>query len=169
MKIAATTTAFPPYYFTQNEVLTALKTYWDKGLENAAVLERLHSRTGVDGRYFCRPLEQYYALDTWGKTNDVWIETAETLGEQAIRTLLRETGLPPEKIGTIIFVSVTGIACPSIEITGMTRVVAPVTKASRARFASSRLNFRSSNASPSVAIKSISVVRVTPRKISWSA
>jgi alkylresorcinol/alkylpyrone synthase len=115
MKIIATTTAFPPYYFTQDEVLTALKTYWDKGLENAAVLERLHSRTGVEGRYFCRPLQEYYALDTWGKTNDVWIETAEMLGEQAISALLRETGLPPEKIGTIFSVSVTGIACPSIE------------------------------------------------------
>jgi alkylresorcinol/alkylpyrone synthase len=115
MKIVATTTAFPPYYFTQDEVLTALKTYWDKGLENAAVLERLHSRTGVEGRYFCRPLQEYYALDTWGKTNDVWIETAEMLGQQALAALLDETGLEPEKIGTIISVSVTGIACPSIE------------------------------------------------------
>jgi alkylresorcinol/alkylpyrone synthase len=115
MKIVATTTAFPPYYFTQDEVLAALKTYWDKGMENAAVLERLHSRTGVEGRYFCRPLAEYYALDTWGKTNDVWIETALMLGERAISTLLRESGMPAEKIGTIISVSVTGIACPSIE------------------------------------------------------
>ena len=115
MKIVATTTAFPPYYFYQDEVLTALKTYWDKGLENAAVLERLHSRTGVEGRYFCRPLAEYYALDTWGKTNDVWIETALSLGERAIGTLLAESKLPPEKIGTIISVSVTGIACPSID------------------------------------------------------
>src|ERR1700735_1212111 len=115
MKIVATTTAFPPYYFSQDEVLTALKTYWDKGMENAAVLERLHSRTGVEGRYFSLPLGDYYALDTWGKTNDVWIRTAENLGEQAIGTLLRESGLPPEKIGDIFFVSVTGIACPSID------------------------------------------------------
>lgn len=115
MRIVATTMAFPPYYFSQDEVLAALKTYWDKGMENAAVLERLHSRTGVEGRYFCRPLAEYYTLDTWGKTNDVWIETAEKLGAEAISGLLRETGLAPEKIGTIISVSVTGIACPSIE------------------------------------------------------
>ena len=107
--------AFPPYYFLQDEVLAALKTYWDKGMENAAVLERLHSRTGVEGRYFCRPLAEYYQLDTWGKTNDVWIETAEMLGEKAICTLLRESKLAPERIGTIFSVSVTGIACPSIE------------------------------------------------------
>jgi alkylresorcinol/alkylpyrone synthase len=115
MKIAATAMAFPPYYFSQDEVLAALKTYWDKGMENAAVLERLHSRTGVEGRYFCRPLAEYYQLDTWGKTNDVWIETAEMLGEKALCTLLRESGLAPEKIGTIFSVSVTGVACPSIE------------------------------------------------------
>jgi alkylresorcinol/alkylpyrone synthase len=115
MKIASTTMVFPPYYFSQDEVLTALKTYWDKGMENIEVLERLHSRTGVEGRYFCRPLKDYYALDTWGKTNDVWIETAEKLSEEAICKLLTETGLAPEKIGTIFSASITGIACPSIE------------------------------------------------------
>jgi alkylresorcinol/alkylpyrone synthase len=125
MKIVATTMAFPPYYFSQDEVLTALKTYWDKGMENAAVLERLHSRTGVEGRYFCLPLADYYPLDTWGKTNDVWIRTAEELGEQAICTLLRETGLPPDRIGTIIFVSITGIACPSIDARLMNKMKMP--------------------------------------------
>jgi len=125
MRIAATTMAFPPYYFSQEEVLTALKTYWDKGMENAAVLERLHSRTGVEGRYFCRPLERYYELDTWGKTNDVWIEMAETLGEKALCALIRESGLPPEKIGSIFSVSVTGVACPSIEARLMNKLKLP--------------------------------------------
>ena len=125
MKILNTATAYPPYYFTQREVVDALRTYWDKGMDNSAVLERLHSRTGVEGRYFCRPLQEYYALDTWGKTNDVWIETAERLGEQAITALLNETKLPPERIGTIISVSVTGIACPSIEARLMNKLKLP--------------------------------------------
>ncbi len=107
--------AFPPHYFRQDEVVAALKSYWSEGMENPAVLERLHGRTGVEGRYFSRPLDEYNALDTWGKTNDVWIETAVRLGEEAIGGLLRETGLPPEKIGTIFSVSVTGIACPTVE------------------------------------------------------
>ncbi len=107
--------AFPPHYFRQDEVVAALKSYWDEGMENPAVLERLHGRTGVDGRYFSRPLEEYKALDTWGKTNDVWIETAVRLAGEAVAGLLAETGLPPEKIGTIISVSVTGVACPTVE------------------------------------------------------
>ncbi len=118
--------AFPPHYFGQDEVLAALKSYWDKGMENAAVLERLHARTGVEGRYFSRRLEEYQALDTWGKTNDVWIETAVRLGEEAIGGLLAETGLPPEKIGTIFSVSVTGIGCPSVEARLINRMKLPV-------------------------------------------
>ena len=47
MQIISTSTAFPPHYFPQEEVVEALTTQWEKGLENAAVIERLHSRTGV--------------------------------------------------------------------------------------------------------------------------
>ena len=115
MRIASTATAYPPYYFTQRQVVDALKTYWDKGMENSAVLERLHSRTGVEGRYFSRPLEQYYALDTWGKTNNVWIETAECLGERAINSVLTQCGVPRDQLGALFFVSVTGVASPSID------------------------------------------------------
>jgi alkylresorcinol/alkylpyrone synthase len=115
MRIAATATAFPPHYFTQAEVVDALKTYWDKGMENAAVIDRLHSRTGVEGRYFARPLVQYYGLDTWGKSNNVWIEVAMALGEQAIDCVLKQTGVARSQVGALFFVSVTGVASPSVD------------------------------------------------------
>ena len=115
MQIIATATAFPPHYFPQDDVVEALKTQWEQGLENAAVLERLHSRTGVKGRYFSLPLEQYPPLDTWGKTNDVWIETAERLGEQAMQCVLNKAGVDRQQIGALFFVSVTGVSSPSVD------------------------------------------------------
>jgi alkylresorcinol/alkylpyrone synthase len=119
MQIVTTAAAYPPYYFSQQEVLEALKAYWEKDLEkmavDVAVLERLHSRTGVRGRYFSRPLEAYIGLDTWGKSNDVWIETAERLGEQAIALVLGKAGIGPQQIDSLFFVSVTGISSPSID------------------------------------------------------
>jgi len=115
MKILNTATAYPPYYFTQREVVDALRTYWDKGMDNSAVLERLHFRTGVDGRYFSRPLVEYYALDTWGKANNVWIETALDLGEKAIDCVLKTAGVGRDQIGAFFFVTVTGVASPSID------------------------------------------------------
>ena len=95
--------------------MEALKGQWEQGLENAAVLERLHSRTGVAGRYFSLPLEQYPPLDTWGKTNNVWIETAERLGAQAIECVLSKAGVDRKQIAALFFVSVTGVSSPSVD------------------------------------------------------
>lgn len=115
MHILSTATAFPPHYYTQREVVDALLAYWGGDAKIGAVLERLHARTGVDGRYFSRRLEEYHALDTWGKTNHVWMEVAEQLGERAIGCALQQAGLERERIGAIFFVSVTGVASPSID------------------------------------------------------
>src|SRR5580692_8784725 len=115
MQIITTATAFPPHYFLQETVTEALRGQWEQGMENTAVLERLHSRTGVAGRYFSLPLEQYPPLDTWGKTNDVWIETAEHLGEQAINCVLAKAGVDRKQIGALFFVSVTGVSSPSVD------------------------------------------------------
>jgi alkylresorcinol/alkylpyrone synthase len=115
MRIVSTATAYPPHYFLQGEVVEALKTYWEKGMDNAAVLERLHSRTGVEGRYFVRPLDAYYALDTWGKNNAVWTEVAEELGAKAIECALNQARIGRDQVGALFFVSVTGIASPSID------------------------------------------------------
>ena len=115
MQIVSTATAFPPHYFLQEEVVEALKTQWDKGLENSAVLERLHYRTGVSGRYFSLPLDDYPPLNTWGKANDVWIQTAERLGEQAIDCVLKKAGVARDQVGALFFVSVTGVSSPSVD------------------------------------------------------
>ncbi|HEX3435595.1 MAG TPA: type III polyketide synthase, partial [Pseudacidobacterium sp.] len=115
MRILSTATAYPPYYFTQQQVVTALQEYWGSDTDKGRILERLHLRTGVDGRYFSRKLEEYRDLDTWGKTNDVWIEVAEELGERAIDCALKIAGITREQINSIFFVSVTGIASPSID------------------------------------------------------
>jgi alkylresorcinol/alkylpyrone synthase len=115
MHILSTSTAYPPNYYSQREVVDALLAFWGGDRQIAAVLERLHLRTGVDGRHFARRLDEYAALDTWGKVNNVWIEVAEELGERAIDCALRHAGLRREQIGAIFFVTVTGVASPSID------------------------------------------------------
>jgi alkylresorcinol/alkylpyrone synthase len=115
MHILATSTAFPPHYYSQREVVDALLAFWGDDAQTGAVLERLHTRTGVDGRYFSRPLNEYRALDTWGKLNDVWIEVAQQLGERALDCILKQAGYRRDQIGAIFFVTVTGVASPSID------------------------------------------------------
>jgi alkylresorcinol/alkylpyrone synthase len=114
MRILTTSTAYPPYYYSQPEIAAELRRHWQQEID-ISVLERLHSRTGVEGRYFSRPLGDYDQLDTWGKTNNVWIETALDLGEKAIECLLAESGVDRRQLGALYFVSVTGLCSPSID------------------------------------------------------
>ncbi len=54
-------------------------------------------------------------MKTWGEANDYWIQASLELGTKAICQAINRTGVHPDDIGAFIFVSVTGIASPSIE------------------------------------------------------
>jgi alkylresorcinol/alkylpyrone synthase len=61
------------------------------------------------------PLEAYANVNSWGKANDIWIEAAQTLGRDAICRAITPAGLMPHDIDALFFVSVTGVASPSID------------------------------------------------------
>jgi len=84
-------------------------------LEIPAVMNRLHSNSGVDYRHIMFPIEDLGTLEGFGPTNDLWIKGAIDLGQQAIRKALDQVGLTPSDISAIFFTSVTGVACPSID------------------------------------------------------
>jgi len=115
MNIVGAASAVPKHYYKQNELGAALKWYWGDRIENPRLVELLHANVGVDGRYLALPMESYPPLDTWGKANRVWIETAEELGSQAICRALTRAGLGVHDIGALFFVSITGISSPSID------------------------------------------------------
>lgn len=115
MKIASVASAFPKHYYPQKFLLEQLQEYWGDRLRNPQMLARLHRNVTVEGRYLAIPYEKYYELDTWGKANDVWIEVAQELGEQALCRALYRAGIEPSQLGGLIFTSVTGISSPSID------------------------------------------------------
>src|SRR5436305_2569010 len=89
------------------------------------MLARLHRNVAVEGRHLAIPPEQYFELDTWGKANDIWIEVAQELGEQALCRALHHAGLAPSDLGALFFVSVTGISSPSIDALLINRMGLP--------------------------------------------
>lgn len=115
MKIAGVAGAFPKHYFSQEVLVAALKHYWGERLPKPEVLDRLHSRVDVRGRYMSLPLERYETLATWGEANTAWIETAVEIGEQAIQSAVDRTNLTARDINALFVVSVTGIASPSLD------------------------------------------------------
>jgi alkylresorcinol/alkylpyrone synthase len=126
MRISGVATAYPKYCFTQREVAEALKSQWDDKVPNPGVLSRMMLRVGVDQRHFVLPLDGYLPMDTWGKANNEWMKAAEDLAEESLLKAVALAGLTLANIGAIFFVSVTGIASPSIEARLMNRIKLPL-------------------------------------------
>ncbi len=126
MRISGVATAYPKYCFTQREVAEALKSQWDDKVPNPGILSRMMSRVGVDQRHFVLPLDGYLPMDTWGKANNEWIRAAEELAEKALLRAVEAAGLTLDNIGALFFVSVTGVASPSIEARLINRVKLPL-------------------------------------------
>src|SRR5262245_41241955 len=122
MKIVSAASAFPKHYYRQDVLLAGFKSVWGPQLENPKMLDQLHAAARVDGRHTALPMEAYYNLTDWGKANDFWIEAAQDLGEQAIRCALARAGLEAGDVGALFFVSVTGIASPSIDARLINRI-----------------------------------------------
>jgi alkylresorcinol/alkylpyrone synthase len=125
MRIAGAGSAFPKHYYPQAVLLAALREYWRGQIENPRMLDQLHAHAGVDGRHLVLPLERYYDLKNFGEFNRVWIEAAQELGEHAIRCAMSRAGLELSQIGALFFVSVTGIASPSIDARLINRMKLP--------------------------------------------
>jgi alkylresorcinol/alkylpyrone synthase len=115
MRIAAVASAFPKHYYSQEVLVGALQKYFGEKLANPQRLERIYSHMAVEGRYLTLPLSAYYEIASWGEANDAFIETAGVLGQESLCRALTRAGLGAGEIDTLIVVSVTGIASPSLD------------------------------------------------------
>jgi alkylresorcinol/alkylpyrone synthase len=125
LKIAAVGKALPPHYYDQETLLAALLERWADRYHNLERLERLHKNLLVGGRHLALPLAEYANLTTWGKANDAWIQVAQEVGEAAILDALAKAGLSPADVDALFFVTVTGVATPSIDARLMNRLELP--------------------------------------------
>jgi alkylresorcinol/alkylpyrone synthase len=125
MKIASAASAFPKHYYSQKFLLEQLQEYWGDQLKNPLLLARLHRNVAVEGRHLAIPTEKYYEITTWGQANDIWIQVAQELGEQALCRALHHAGLDSSALGALFFTSVTGISSPSIDALLINRMGLP--------------------------------------------
>ncbi len=107
--------ALPPHYADQEQLIAAFREHWSKQHYNLDRLEDLHRAVGVGGRHLAVPLEEYEALESFQARNDAWTRVAVELGEQAVRDATGAAGLDPKDLSHIFFVTVTGLATPSID------------------------------------------------------
>jgi alkylresorcinol/alkylpyrone synthase len=114
-QISAVGLGLPSNYVEQEVLTQALSEYWTRKYGNARRLDEFHRAVRVRGRHLALPMTEYPALDTFAKTNQAWITAAAQVGEAAIRSALDRAGLEPSDVDHLFFVTVTGIATPSID------------------------------------------------------
>ena len=114
-RILAAAQALPPHYVDQETLLAAFRALWGQKHYNLDRLEQLHRAVRVGGRNLALPLEQYAGLESFADRNTAWIGAAVEVGEDAVRKALRKAEVAPEQVDHLFFVTVTGIATPSID------------------------------------------------------
>ena len=115
MRIAAVGAAFPPHFYGQEELLAAFREHWGTRYFNLARLEQLHRNVRVGGRHLALPMAEYPKLSGFGAANDAWIRVATEVGAAAVEDALARAGLGVADVDALFFVTVTGIATPSID------------------------------------------------------
>ncbi|MDX1645146.1 MAG: type III polyketide synthase, partial [Thermoanaerobaculia bacterium] len=125
MRIQAVGSAFPPNYYSQEELLAEFRRLWAGKLFNPERLEQLHENVLVGGRHLALPIDGYHELDSFGDANDAWIRVGLEVGAAATGDALGRAGLRPNEIDALFFVSVTGIATPSLDARLINRLGLP--------------------------------------------
>nr|AYM52669.1 naringenin-chalcone synthase [Aggregicoccus edonensis] len=107
--------ALPQHYASQEQLIAAFRELWATQHFNLERLEDLHRAVRVTGRYLALPLEEYTPLVRFQQRNDAWIRVATELSEKVVRDALGQAGLTPRDVDHLFFVTVTGLATPSID------------------------------------------------------
>ena len=115
VQLLGVATAVPPHALDQDEAAAlAARAFGGKVFREADLLQ-LFANTGIRSRRTVRPVDWYLQPNDWSRRNAAYIEGAEALYLEAAHAALDRAGVTPAEVGTVVTVSSTGIATPSLE------------------------------------------------------
>ena len=120
--VASLATAVPPYVLRQEDVVARVRSLF---ADRRVDIERLlpaFANAGIGTRRSCVPIEWYLTPSDWKTRNQLFIDNALDLLEEASRNCLAEAGLKPGAVDAIVTVSTTGVATPSLDARLMDRL-----------------------------------------------
>ena len=114
-RLLSLATANPPFVFKQSDVLEAANRIFANKAMSLSRLGSIFENTGILQRHSVCPMDWFDQSRGWKERNEIYIDGAEKLFSEVAGKALDQAGLKPADIDTIVTVSSTGIATPTIE------------------------------------------------------
>jgi alkylresorcinol/alkylpyrone synthase len=115
VKLVSIGTAVPPHLILQRDAAAAAHTGFAHRFPDFERLARVFESSGIRSRYAVRPIEWYTEPLGWPERNNAYLEGACALFIEAANKALDAAGLSAAEVDTVVTVSSTGIATPSLE------------------------------------------------------
>jgi alkylresorcinol/alkylpyrone synthase len=106
----------------QETLISVFREHWAREHFNVERIEELHRSVQVGGRYLALPLDEYLPLARFADRNEAFNRVSLEVGELAVRRALDAARLQPSDVDHLFFVTVTGIATPSLDARLMNRL-----------------------------------------------
>ncbi len=126
-KILSVSTHDLPVEIQQEQAVELTRSLFSKRYKDIERLLRVFQNGDIKKRNVCMPLEWYAHSHDFEERNQLYIQHAVQIGEQAILHCLKGDGtlretVSPTSIDAIFFISSSGISTPSIEVRIMNRL-----------------------------------------------
>jgi alkylresorcinol/alkylpyrone synthase len=115
VKLISLGLAVPEHVIEQRDAAAAAHRAFSDRFKDFDHLAKVFESAGIRTRYAIRPLEWYLHPLGWPERNAAYIEGACSLFVSAAAEALEKAGIRGEDVDTVVTVSSTGIATPSLE------------------------------------------------------
>lgn len=114
-RILSVGTAVPPYEVQQEEAKDFARGLFGDVFSDIDRLLPVFDHASIQKRRLSRPREWFEKDHPFSERNEIYVETACRLGEEAVRRCLDSVGVSPDQVDHLYFVSTSGLSTPSID------------------------------------------------------
>ena len=115
VSLLALATAVPPYRLEQAAVAALARRIYAKSFARYPKLADVFCNAGIEARHSVRPLEWFMTPHDWSDRTQAYLDGAGALFVAAAQAALARAGLSARDVDTVVTVSSTGVATPSLE------------------------------------------------------
>jgi alkylresorcinol/alkylpyrone synthase len=107
--------AVPPYRLEQSDAAAAARDIFARRYAGFERMARVFETSGIRTRHTVKPLDWYFSDLGWPERNAAYLDGALDLFVEAASRALVQAGCAARDVDTVVTVSSTGIATPSLE------------------------------------------------------